>query len=134
MMTKNDHIEYWKISSEDDWITVLSLFQSARYIHCLFFAHLALEKLCKALWVKDNEGNIPPKIHNLVKILSQTNASITDDILEYLLEVNKFQLQGRYPDYIDNFHKICDLEYTDKNLRKIIEIKECLIKLLQSNK
>jgi HEPN domain-containing protein len=49
MMTKNDHIEYWLKTSEDDWITVKSFFQSGRYIHCLFFAHLSIEKICKAL-------------------------------------------------------------------------------------
>jgi HEPN domain-containing protein len=71
MMTKTEHIEYWIRSSEEDWETVTSLFTTKRYIHSLFFAHLALEKLCKALWVKSNESNIPPKIHNLVRLLQE---------------------------------------------------------------
>jgi HEPN domain-containing protein len=131
MMTKLDHIDYWIKTSEDDWITVESLFQSGRYIHCLYFAHLSTEKICKALWVKYNVENIPPKIHNLVKILSQTKVELEKEQLEYLLEVNRFQLQGRYPDYINNIQKICNLEYTEKNLKKIIEIRICLTKLLQ---
>ncbi len=52
MMTKQEHIQYWINSSEEDWKSVLSLFQSGRNVHCLFFAHLTLEKLCKAIWVK----------------------------------------------------------------------------------
>ena len=115
----------------DDWITVESLFNNGRYIHSLFFAHLSLEKICKALWVKYNIENIPPKIHNLVKILSQTKVNLAKERMEFLLEVNRFQLAGRYPDYINNFYKICSLEYTENNLKKIKEIKECLIKYLQ---
>lgn len=130
-MTKSDHIEYWKLSSEDDWITVLSLFQSARYIHCLFFAHLALEKLCKALWVKDNEGNIPPKIHNLVKILNETKQVFEEDDLAFLEEFNDFQLEGRYPDYLFKIRQICTLEYSTSIFNKVKEIKKCLIEKLQ---
>lgn len=127
MMTKEEHIEYWMNSSDEDWKTVTSLFQSGRYIHSLFFAHLALEKMCKAFWVKDNESNIPPKIHNLVKLLSQTKVNLKPEQFEYLLEVNRFQLEGRYPDYINNFRNICDHEYTEKNIKLINEIIKCLI-------
>ena len=130
-MTKIDHIEYWVKTSEDDWITVESLFNNGRYIHCLFFAHLSLEKICKALWVKHNIENIPPKIHNLVKLLSKTKVNLEKERMEYLLEVNRFQLAGRYPDYLNNFHKIFSLEFTENNLKTIKEIKECLIKYLQ---
>ena len=52
--------------------------------------------------------------------------NLAKDQLKYLLEVNRFQLEGRYPDYINNIHKICDLNYTEKNLKRIREIKECL--------
>ena len=131
MMTKIEHIEFWVKSSNEDWETVLSLFQSGRYIHSLFFAHLTLEKLCKALWVKFNDDNIPPKIHNLIKLLSQTKVELEPVQYEYLLEVNRFQLEGRYPDYINNFLNICNLEYTGKNIKEIEEIKKCLIKQLQ---
>ena len=30
------------------------MFTSQRYLHSLFFAHLTVEKLCKAIWVKNN--------------------------------------------------------------------------------
>ena len=29
-MTKQEHIEYWKISANDDWQTVISLFDTKR--------------------------------------------------------------------------------------------------------
>jgi HEPN domain-containing protein len=105
---------------------------SIRKIYALLvFCTSCFGKAMQGFWVKYNEGNILPKIHNLLKILSQSNTNLSQDQLEYLLEVNKFQLEGRYPDYMDNFQKICDLQYTDKSLRKIMELRKCLIENLQ---
>lgn len=130
IMSKEEHIEYWKKSSEEDWLTVETLFKSSRYVHCLYFTHLALEKLCKAIWVKDNEGNIPPKIHNLVKILQNTKQTFNESDLTFLEEFNDFQLDGRYPDYIFSINKMCTLEFTKIILTKIEEVKQCLIEKL----
>ena len=60
-MTKLEHIEFWKISSEKDFPTVDLLFKKKHYPQALFFGHLVLEKALKAHWVKDNVSNIPPK-------------------------------------------------------------------------
>lgn len=126
MMTKKEHISFWINSSDEDWITANSLLNSGRYVHTLFFAHLTLEKLCKAFWIRDNKANIPPKTHNLMRLISETNLQISDDQLAYLVEINKFQIQGRYPDYINNFQKICTQKYTKEHLNKIEELKKCL--------
>ncbi len=69
MLAKLEHIYYWFKSSQDDWKTVETLFTSKRYLHSLFFAHLTVEKLCKAIWVKNNSDNFPPRTHHLVKII-----------------------------------------------------------------
>jgi HEPN domain-containing protein len=131
MMTKEEHIEYWINSAQQDWDAVHSLINGKNYIQALFFAHLVLEKISKAIWIKYNESNIPPKIHNILKLLSQTPVNLSMEQLEYLVEVNKFQLEGRYPDYKNTIFRICTLEYTENNLNKIEEIKICLIKNLQ---
>jgi HEPN domain-containing protein len=64
-MNKQEHILFWKNSAKNDWKISQKLFHSKDYLYSLFFAHLVLEKLCKAHWVKDNPENFPPKIHNL---------------------------------------------------------------------
>ena len=71
MLSKQEHIDYWVKSSEDDWEAVNALLTSKKYAQCLFFAHLVLEKLCKSHWVKDNEGNIiyTQKLLERVKII-----------------------------------------------------------------
>ena len=99
MMTKQQHIDYWVETAEKDWIVVQQLFDAKSYIHALFWAHLVLEKLCKAHWVKDNIGNTPPKIHNLINLIAKTNAKLPKTDKDFLSILNQFQLEGRYPDY-----------------------------------
>ena len=126
MMTKAEHINYWIQTAEDDWEAVDSLLKSKKYVQCLFFAHLVLEKLCKAHWVKDNDGNTPPRTHNLVKLIQSTHFDISETDLQFLAEFNDFQLEGRYPDYLFEIHKRCDLAYTKALLSTIKGIKSCL--------
>ncbi len=84
-MTKKEHIEYWKISAEKDWDVVFNLYKSEDYVYCLFLSHLVIEKLSKAIWVKDNNGNHLPRLHNIVSILSRTDFKLDDENTEFLL-------------------------------------------------
>jgi HEPN domain-containing protein len=72
LFDKKDHIAYWADTAKKDWKAVNDLYLGKNYAQALFFAHLVLEKLLKAHWVKDNDENTPPKTHNLIAILSKT--------------------------------------------------------------
>ena len=100
-------------------------------MHCLFFAHLTLEKLCKAIWVKYNDDNFPPKIHNLVKIIRQTAVVLADEQIEFLQAFNDFQLEGRYPDYLFEIDKMCNKKHTAELLKTVKIIRICLQEKLQ---
>ena len=78
-MTKKEHIDYWLKSAEKDWETIKFLLKGKRYVHELFFGHLYLEKILKALWVKNNKENYPPKIHNLLSILKQAKIELEEN-------------------------------------------------------
>lgn len=82
-MTKRDYINYWLDTSEKDWGSAEDLFKTKHYIQSLFLAHLSLEKLCKAIWVQDNEKDHPPGIHNLVYLLKQTKLELTEEELDF---------------------------------------------------
>ncbi len=129
-MNKKEHINYWIKSSKEDSKTMNSLFNSERYLHSLFFGHLCLEKLLKALWVKNNENNIPPKTHNLLKLASESKIEITDDTKMKLFELNAFQLEGRYPDYLFEIQKKCDKNYTMIIMKEIEDMARCLSRKL----
>src|ERR1700733_13857625 len=106
------------------------MYKSKAYLHALFFAHLVLEKLCKAHWVKDNEGNFPPKVHNLINIVAQTKLELSDEDKDFLVRMNQFQLEGRYPDYqLDLFKKYKAVQ-TKKILDEVNTMRKCLLKNL----
>jgi HEPN domain-containing protein len=132
MMTKQQHIDYWINSAVEDWVTVEVLFSSKRYFHCLFWAHLTLEKLAKALWVKTHENDIPPKIHNIVWLLAESNVDLGESMMAFLVKFNRFQLSTRYPDYRHEIYKICTEELTIQELEKVKKTRICLLKMLQS--
>jgi HEPN domain-containing protein len=132
MMTKEQHINYWINSAEEDRLSVEALLERKRYLHCLFWAHLTLEKLAKAIWVKHHEENLPPKIHNIVWLLSNSNVDLGKDRMEFLANFNDFQLSGRYPDYLNKIHEVCTEDFTTTELKKVKEIRTCLLEMLQS--
>ncbi|MDP1623324.1 MAG: HEPN domain-containing protein [Bacteroidales bacterium] len=131
-MNKLDHIQYWLISAGKDWEVVQDLFRSSQYIYALFFSHLTLEKLLKGHWVKDNDGNYPPRTHSLVRIAEGISYQIDEDTLAFLEKMNDFQLEGRYPDYQFKINQACTKEFTEQVLDKVNSIRICLLGILQS--
>jgi len=120
-MTTEQHINYWLESAEHDLDTAQTLFDSGKYDWCLFISHLVLEKLLKAIFVKNNENKIPPKIHNLVRLAQAAKADLDEEQLLFLNEVNDFNLEVRYPEYKNEFYKICTKDFTKGYFIKIKE-------------
>lgn len=50
-------INYWSESSDDDYETMIVMFESKRFQWALFVGHLLIEKLLKALYVKNIKNN-----------------------------------------------------------------------------
>ena len=130
-MTKQQYIDYWINTAEDDWGSVELLFKGKKYLQCLFWAHLTLEKLAKALWVKNHTENTPPKIHNLILLLEQSNIDLGEENMKFLYNYNAFQLSGRYPDYLNNIYRVCTKQFTEIQLEKVKEIRICLLEMVQ---
>jgi len=130
MMTKEQYIDYWIGTAEEDWLSVEALLDRKRYLHCLFWAHLLLEKLAKALWVKNHEENIPPRVHNIVWLLEESNVDLGNDTMAFLVKFNRFQLAGRYPDYVNDMYRICTETYRMQEIEKVKEVRTCLLKML----
>ena len=130
MMTKEQHVAYWVDTAEDDWGAVDAMFIADYYQHCLFWAHLVLEKLAKALWVKTHQENIPPKVHNITWLLEESNIDLGEEMMKFLEDFNKFQLAGRYPDYTNKIQKMCTKEFTSEKIEKVKEARTCLLEML----
>ncbi len=130
-MTKQEHIAYWLNSVAEDVETMNYLFAGKRYVHALFFGHLYIEKISKALWIKNNEENYPPKIHNILALLKQANIILEDEQQVFLLKLNQYQIEGRYPEDIENLYKKTDIKLSLDYFEQIKIIAQCLQEKMQ---
>jgi HEPN domain-containing protein len=131
MKTKGEHIAFWIGQAADDWTAVDTLYKGKNYLQSLFFAHLVIEKLSKSLWIKYNTENVPPRTHNLIHLLSSTPIELTDDKSEFLLTLNRFQLEGRYPEYLTKMHNICNEQFTKSLINSTNDLRLWLLGKLQ---
>ena len=129
-MKKEEFIQYWKDSSAEDLQRANLLFRNKDYLFALFCCHLSLEKILKAHWVKDHSENFPPKIHNLVYLISNTKLNPPEPELAFLEQMNLFQLEGRYPDYKNKIAKIYDRNKCKLIMSKVNTLIKWLIKNL----
>lgn len=95
------------------------MYESKHFDWSLFVAHLAVEKLLKALWIKNNESNTPPKIHNLLRLAEGAGLSLTGDEQHLLGEANEFQIETRYAEFKLEFYKKCTPVFTKAYLEKL---------------
>jgi len=130
-MTKEEHIQYWTKQVSDDFDCANVLYIAKHYAQSLFWAHLALEKLAKALWIKSNEGNAPPFVHNLLRLITLTNEAFSQEQLQFFNEMNMFQIKGRYPDYAENLEDTITKDICEEYLNKTKEMIQCLQEKLQ---
>lgn len=132
-MDKKRAIKYWLKSSAHDWQVAKHLFEKKDYSYALFFAHLSVEKVLKALYV-DRVKNIPPFTHNLKQLVQKTSLNLTDGQWKLIATITDFNIEARYPSDKFTFWKRCTREYTKRYLSKIKEIKEWLLKQIPSTK
>jgi len=96
-MDVQKQVEYWKRSAEEDFAAAESLLEKGHVRHCLFFAHLAIEKMLKA-HVTRKTNDIPPRIHNLLRLAEIADLKLDPEQQQFLREFGVYQLEGRYPD------------------------------------
>jgi HEPN domain-containing protein len=128
-MTREDKIQYWLTSADNDWKVAEHLFDKKDYPYSLFLGHLTVEKLLKALFVsRFNEP--PPFTHRLPFLAEKADLELSTERLELLEVITDFNLESRYPDEKFSFQKKCTKEFTENYLRKIEEIREWLLQLI----
>ncbi|KQC11192.1 MAG: hypothetical protein APR62_10415 [Smithella sp. SDB] len=121
------HVEYWLTQSDNDLPVAESMLGNGHYTWCLFIGHLVLEKLFKAIYVREHQ-KIAPRIHDLVKLAKSTSLNLNDEQLVFLSEVSDFNMEGRYPDEKNQFARKCDKQFATDYLRRIKEMRSWLRK------
>ncbi|OGS17604.1 MAG: hypothetical protein A2219_01185 [Elusimicrobia bacterium RIFOXYA2_FULL_50_26] len=113
MSDERDIVKYWLESSKQDFETAEILFKNRKYQHSLFFCHLSIEKLLKAVFVKSRKA-APPLIHDLVRLGEKTGIPLSEGIKNDLAEISTFNIQARYDDYKLSFYLKADRQFALK--------------------
>jgi HEPN domain-containing protein len=122
-------VKHWIETSDDDFETMLTLYNSKSYSWSLFLGHISIEKLLKALYVKRFKKHAP-FTHNLYRLGELTGLEMTDEQADWLDEITSFNLNARYDDYKKEFFKLCTPNYTKKWIDKIKYIRTWIKKML----
>src|ERR1017187_6013149 len=123
-------ISFWVAASDDDYETMIAMYDTKRYSWALFLGHLMIEKLLKAYHIKVN-GTQPPYIHNLLRLAQGCKISMNDEQEFFFANVTSFNINTRYDDYKMTFQKKCTKEYTDEWIEKININRQWIKELIQ---
>lgn len=120
-MTINNYLKFWLESSENDISVANDLYKLKKYNYCLFFCHLAIEKLLKGLVYKHIHDHAQP-IHNLSKLAKQAELELDIDKIKILKEITSWNIEARYDNYKREFYKKANFTFTSQWFKKSKEI------------
>lgn len=124
-MTREELIQFWFDSSDDNYKSMINMFNAGEYMWSLFIGHLAIEKLLKAYYIKTVETEVP-RIHDLYKLAIKSNLDLSDEQKDSLQYITLFNIETRYEDYKKDFYKKCTKVFAEKNIEKIKELRTWL--------
>jgi len=111
-------VKHWIETSDNDFKTMLKLYDSKSFGWSLFLGHISTEKLLKALYVKRFKKHAP-FTHNLYRLGELIGIEMTDEYADWFDEITSFNLNARYDDYKKEFYKLCTSDYSKNWIEKI---------------
>jgi HEPN domain-containing protein len=121
---------YWLTEAEEALQVADHLVEKADYSYALFFGHLAIEKMLKAIYAARIQQHAPP-IHNLLRLARGAGLNLDAVRTEALITITAFNIETRYPDMKRAFRQKCTLEYTGRQMTRIKELFEWLRSQIQ---
>lgn len=125
----NKIVSHWIETSEEDYQTMIKLYESKSFNWSLFLGHISIEKLLKAFFVKKFHKHAP-FTHNLYRLSELCELEFSEDFADWLDKITSFNLNARYDDYKREFFLMCTEEYTSEWLGKIKIIRTWIKQML----
>jgi len=122
-------VKHWVETSDNDFNTMLTLFNSKSFGWSLFLGHISIEKLLKALYVLRFREHAP-FTHNLYRLAELIGLELSDEYSDWLDEITSFNLNARYDDYKSEFYKLCTPDYSRNWIEKIKIIRKWIKEML----
>ncbi len=121
--------DFWFVEANEALQVAWHLFEKRDYSYSLFFGHLAIEKLLKALYVARKKKHAP-YIHNLKRLAELSDIQLSEEKENNLIRITAFNLESRYPDEKRDFRKKCTEVFTKNELIQIEEVFKWLKSIL----
>jgi HEPN domain-containing protein len=103
-------IKYWLNSAEQNYKTMRNMLDSKDYSWALFLGHLVIEKTLKAIYVSRLKKHAIFS-HDLLRLANKIGLELSNQQQEWLDEITTFNLNARYDNYKQDFHKLCTKEF-----------------------
>jgi HEPN domain-containing protein len=114
---------HWISRSDSDFETMKNLVKSKDFHWALFLGHLVIERLLKAIFVK-NTGKHAPLTHDLRRLAKLSELTLEDEHKRWLDTISTFNINARYDDYKQDFYRKCTPEYATTWFTNIKTIRE----------
>ncbi|MGE0087909.1 MAG: HEPN domain-containing protein [Bacteroidales bacterium] len=118
----NNICQHWIESSDNDYRTMIHLFETKDYHWSLFIGHIVIEKLLKAS-VTIVRKEHAPFTHDLTKLASISKLEFSEEQLDWLDTITTFNINARYDSYKQAFYKKCTPEFSKEWIEKIKKIR-----------
>ncbi len=123
-------IKSWISSSDENFDTMMDLYEAKRYSWAMFLGHLTIEKLLKAYFIRINREH-SPLVHNLSRLAELSHLDLTNEQRIDFSTITTFNLNARYDDYKQSFIIKCTKEFADFWIVKIKHYQLWIKELLQ---
>ena len=77
-MEQKQIVDYWRDEADESLAVMRHLFEKKDYSYALFFGHLAVEKIIKALFVQNVSRDVP-RSHNLFRLAKAAQIEISEE-------------------------------------------------------
>jgi len=97
MINVKKQILYWETGADEEMLNAKIMFENHRFLACLFFCHLCIEKILKAHVVKITEEH-PSRTHILSSLAEKAGIDFDYEQDKFIAKLQLYQLEGRYPE------------------------------------
>ncbi len=104
-------VQNWITLAEYDLKTAEAMLQAERYLYVAFTCQQAMEKLLKALFVKEKDQT-PPYTHNLLRLTDTLTiaAELDEEKNRFLETLNSYYIESRYTEEMSELSEMLHRE------------------------
>jgi HEPN domain-containing protein len=114
-------VAYWLTEADEALLVADHLVEKGDYSYALFFGHLAVEKVLKALYASRRNEHAP-LVHNLLRLARAAGVDPDDTQTDALIAITAFNIEARYPDLKRAFRERCTAEFAERQMATIKEV------------